>query len=549
MKQPLLVRSAAARAPSLPTPWADHSAPRALSLAARLLPWAALGAILAGALFLRLFRLDGFTSFYPDTYGQLRAADNLVSGQFPITYLYPPGIAVFLAPVFAFLPRTILTLQATILVAGTALVVLAYAATLATTGDRRAAFFHAAAVALGATFVFHSRVALFDVINTLLIAVALLLAPVVVRRGSAVLLAYGLLVFVTITVRYTNPVILPALFLASMRLETHPLSRRLLWGHLRSRTVITVGLVVLALSGAYVVTMYESLTRFSNPQAGSVIEFSHYLPRLAQYLQASFIGYGETLQWQNGLAAAAILPFAIVGARRLWMTNRSFAVPLFFLIITWAPVHAVYMIFWGRYAMPVFFFLLMLAALGVSVSLNRFRSLQHTWQRVGLAGLTALAVTFFVGQQLAQDITLLYQPPGAAQRSEAAYEDIRIVLRTLDGPDSALVSAQVLAVDKANPAMASYDLLRHSETYGINDDSIDRLLEYVRAQQADGKTVYYHYTGYEDKRSRLHKYEQGFDTYFSALQREFSVRELFRSSGHSQRLYALEPPISDASQK
>ncbi len=545
MNKPLLVRSSVAGAPPLEASW-HARAPQLLLLATRLLPWASLAVIVGGGLFLRLYRLDGFTSFYPDTYGQLRAADNLVSGQFPITYLYPPGIAVFMAPVFAFLPRTILTLQATILVAGTALVVLAYAATLAATGDRRAAFFHAAAVAFGATFVFHSRVALFDVINTLLIAASLLLAPVAVRRGSAVLFAYGLLVFVTITVRYTNPVILPALFLASMRLEARPLSWRLLWGHLRSRPVITVGLVVLALSGAYVVTMYESLARFGNPQAGSVIDFTHYLPRLARYVQASFIGYGETFQWQNGLAAAVILPFTVIGARRLWMTNRSFAVPLFCLIIAWVPVHAVYMIFWGRYAMPVFFFVLMLAALGVSVSLSRFRTLQHPWQRVGFAGLMAVTVTFFVSQQLAQDIALLYQPPGAAQRSEAAYGDIRAVLRTVDGPDSVLVSSQVLAVDKANPAMTPFDLLRHSETYGINDDSINRLLEYVRVQQADGKTVYYHYTGYENARSRLHKYELGFDTYFSALQREFSVRELFRSSGHSQRLYALEPATSDA---
>ncbi len=548
MKDSLLTRSTIAGTPPIELTWLAR-APQFVSLAARLLPWASLAAIVGLGLFLRLYRLDGFTSFYPDTYGQLAAADNLVSGQFPITYLYPPGIAVFLAPVFAFLPRTILTLQATIFVAGTALIVVAYAATLAATGDRRAALFHAAAVALGAAFVFHSRVGLFDAINTLLIAASLLLAPVAVRRGSAVLLAYGLLVFVTITVRYTNPVILPALFLASIRLDARPLSWRVLWSHLRSKPVITVGLVVLALFGAYVVTMHESLTRFSNPQAGSVIDFNHYLPRLAQYLQASFIGYGESFQWhpwRNGMAAAAILPFAIVGAHRLWMTNRSFAVPLFYLIIAWAPVNAVYMIFWSRYAMPVFFFLLMLAALGISVSLSRFRSLQHPWQRVGLAGIMAVTITFFVSQQLVHDITFLYRPPGAAQTREPAYEDIRAVLRTLDGPDSVLVSGQILAVDKANSAIAPYDLLRHSETYGINADSIDRLLEYVLAQQADGKTVYYHYTRYEDKRSRLDKYELGFDAYFGALQGDFSMQTLFRSNAHSQRLYALDPAAPDA---
>src|SRR3990170_8757516 len=118
--------------------------------AARLLPWACLGTIVAAALAVRLYHLDGLVTYYPDSYAQLRAVDNLLSGHFPTSYLYPPGVALFLAPAFAVLPNTLVTMQATILVAGIALVLLAYGAGLATTGDRRAAPLLPPAGALGA---------------------------------------------------------------------------------------------------------------------------------------------------------------------------------------------------------------------------------------------------------------------------------------------------------------------------------------------------------------------------------------------------------------
>ena len=55
----------------------------------RLVPWVLLGGIVAGALFFRLYGMGSVISYYPDTYGQLRAVDNLLSGLFPISYHYP----------------------------------------------------------------------------------------------------------------------------------------------------------------------------------------------------------------------------------------------------------------------------------------------------------------------------------------------------------------------------------------------------------------------------------------------------------------------------
>ena len=533
-----------AAAPALRTPWGAAPSYRLLHLAARSLSWAPLGAILAGALFLRLYRLDGFVTFYPDTYGQLRGVENLLSAQFPISFYYPPGIALALAPVFAFLPHTLLTMQAAIMAAGLALIVLAYVFCRVTTGDRRAALFYAAAIALSVTFVFHSRVALFDVINTLLIALSLFLAPFVARRGLVVLLLYSLLIFAAVTVRYTNLILLPALFLASLELGSRPFSWRLVRDGLRSRATITVGLAVLALYAVYAGSALDSLVRFVNPQGDSVLDLGQYLPRLGQYLGAELLGYGGEFRWQDSLAAAGVLALAVIGASRLWRTDRGLLAPLVYLIIAWLLVHGLYFAFWSRYVMPAFFFVLLLAALGLSTSLEWLRGLPRLWQRAGAAGLLALAIVSFVGLQLRQDVAAIQQTQDTnASKSEAAYEEIRAVLRTLDGPSSVLVSSQALAVDRANPALAAYDLVRHSESYGINNDSIDRLLAYVRAQQADDKTVYYHYTPYEDARSRLRRYKLGFDAYFSALQGEFTLRELVRypSATPVQRLYVLEP--------
>ena len=532
-----------AAAPALRTPWAAAPSFRLLHLAARSLSWAPLGAILAGALFLRLYRLDGFVTFYPDTYGQLRGAENLLSAQFPISFFYPPGIALALAPVFAFLPQTLLTMQAAIVTAGMALIVLAYVICCVTTGDRRAGLFYAAAVALSVTFVFHSRVALFDVINTLLIALTLFLAPFVARRGPVVLLPYGLLVFAAVTVRYTNLILLPALFLASLELGSRSFSWRLVWDGLRSRATITVGLVVLALFGVYVATAFDSLVRFVNPQGDSVLDLGQYLPRLGQYLEAELLGYGREFRWQDGIAALGVLVLAVIGARRLWQTDRGLLVSVLYLIVAWLLVHGLYFAFWGRYVMPAFFFVLLLAALGLSTSLEWLRGRPRLWQRAGAAGLLTLAIASFAGLQLRQDVSAIQQNRGTpASKSEAAYEEIRAVLRTLNGASSVLLSSQALAVDTANPALTTYDVVRHSERYGINSNAIDELLAYVRAQQADGKTVYYHYTPYEDTGSRLHRYELGLDAYFSALQREFSFEELVRASERPHRLYVLEPP-------
>jgi hypothetical protein len=538
----------AVEAPALPGRAGTRSRVRP-AVGARVLSWAALASVVGVGLFLRLYRLDGFLTFYPDSYAQLRAVENLLAGHVPVSYFYPPGVAIFLAPTFAVFPDTLATMQGVVLFAGLALIVVAHAATLRLTGDRRAALLHATAVAIASIFVYHSRASLFDVINTLTIAAAFVLAPVIARRGTAWQVAYGVLLFVTITVRFTNPVILPALFLASLLAAGMPLSARGAFDHLRSRPVLTVGLVAGALYAAYLGTAFTTLVRFGNPSAGSVFDAAGYVPRLGRYVLAALTGQDEELSVEDGLLAPAVLVLALIGGRRLWETNRQAALPIAVLVALWLPVHATYNVFQARYAMPAFFFVLLLAAYGVSVCAESLRHASRPWQRVGLVGLLALSVALFLGRNVSQDIH--YLRVWAVQKGEngreTAYHELRDVLSGLDGPRSVLLSSQALAVDRANEAMVTYDLLEHSESYGINEDSIERLLAYTREQHALGKTVYYHYTEFEDVQSRFRKYELGFDAYFAALEREFAVEEIYQypSERRTQRLYAIEPASPD----
>jgi hypothetical protein len=123
---------------------------------------------------------------------------------------------------------------------------------------------------------------------------------------------------------------------------------------------------------------------------------------------------------------------------------------------------------------------------------------------------------------------------------------IRNELRRIDGEQSVVISSQALAIDRANASMTTYDLIPHSGRYGIDDDSVDRLAGYVREQEIAGKTVYYHYTEYEDVASNFLIYEKGYDAYFEGLLDDYRMREVASDDVRAQGLYRLEPRALDA---
>ncbi len=543
MKAPAWVEDARAHPSSLRAyelPWASQILARARAIAVGL----ALAALTA-ALLLRLYGLDGFITYYPDTYAQLRAVDNLLAGEFPISYIYPPGIATALAPVFLILPDTLAAMQVAVVLAGVALIGLAYIIGRAWTGERSVGVLFAIAVAFGAPFVFFSRVLWFDGINTLLIASALFLAPRVKACGTGSLVGYGALVFAAVTVRYTNAIILPAVFLATLSTSPDASLVTTIRRHLCSRFIVTLGTVIAVLYGAYVLSAWESLWRFSSPHAGSVVGLDGYAERAGRYIMASLTGSGTGLGTTDLFAALAVAALAAGGARRLWLRNRSVTLALVALLLLWGPSHAAYIVFDARYALPAFFFVLFLAAYSLAGATTCIRSLGKPVYRVTTVTFLSLGLAFFAGNQLAHDISyLLTWPDQIDQSREPAYEEIRAALRGLDGERTVVISSQALAIDRANPEISTYDLIPHSGRYGINEDSVYRLLDYVREQQADGKTVYYHYTEYEDVRSRFRIYELGFDAYFSAIQNMYEVTEIVSVKDRAQRLYELQPPAA-----
>jgi hypothetical protein len=491
----------------------------------------------AGALLLRMSRLDGFITYYPDTYAQLRAVDNLLAADFPISYIYPPGVALALAPLFAFLPDTLAAMQTAVLIAGLALIVVSFLFARAWTGDESTAWLLAVCVAFAAPFVFFSRVLWFDGINTLLIVLSLLLAPSMSRRPLPAQVAYSMLLFATVTVRYTNVIILPAVFIASMpdgTLSTGGVGR-----HLKSRVIIVSAATIAVLYGVYLVSAWDAVSRFSNGTSGSVLGMGGYVERLGQYVPAALLGYADQIDFRDAVAAVTVGALALGGALRLWQLSRQRTIAVLLAIALWLPIHALYIAFDDRYAMPAFFLVLFLAAYGLAGLPAWWRTLDRPWQRVGTVTGLAIGLAFFTGQHLAMDLSyLIVWPRQVEQSREPAYDVIREELRTLDGPSSVVISSQALAIDRNGVEV--YDLIPHSGSYGIDKDSLERLLDYVRTQQDEGMTVYYHYTEYEEVGSDFLIYEEGYDAYFEGVVDEFRMREVASADHRAQRLYRLE---------
>jgi hypothetical protein len=217
------------------------------------------------------------------------------------------------------------------------------------------------------------------------------------------------------------------------------------------------------------------------------------------------------------------------------------AAAVFLLLALWLPVHALYIVFDSRYAMPAFFFVLFLAALGLAGFPGWWRGLPRPWQRLTSATILAFGLAFFVGQHVAIDLAYqLAWPRQIEQSREPAYDVIRDELRDLDGPRTVVISSQALAVDRANEEAITYDLIPHSGRYGINEASVERLVAFVEEQEALGKVVYYHFTEYEEVASNFLIYELGYDAYFEGLAREYRMRELVSDDNRPQRLYRLE---------
>lgn len=182
---------------------------RAASVARSAAP---LGGVLVLALFLRLYTLR-VHAWVPDTYEQMTAAIRLTRLEFPLSRLYPPGVAVTLAPVFLVLPASIASLQAVVVAASLALVAICFIGAARATGDRVVATLAAGGAATAPLFIYGARIGLFDAINAMWLTLAFMLVPAMRQRSFLALAAYGALLALAMNIRATNVAYLPALLI------------------------------------------------------------------------------------------------------------------------------------------------------------------------------------------------------------------------------------------------------------------------------------------------------------------------------------------------
>lgn len=472
------------------------------------------------ALFLRTYRLS-LISINFDTYEQLTATRRLLSGEFPISRIYPPGIAIIMAAPMAIFPRTLLTMQAVIICCSVALVAVSYVATRKLTGDALAATLFGLAVACSPIMVYFSRVALFDVINTLCVAVAIFLVPALRGRPLAVFFLYGLFIAVILGIRATNVVLLPALAIywvdPGLR---RPILRAARHRLLAKEALVTAGAVM---AGSFVLVLISGSLR----QASSThIGLQHYAWRALLYELVSF----------SGLAILLVLPAAVLGAKRLWRRGASIAVVAAYVTVAWPLAHAPFPFFENRYMLPAIYFALFLACHGASAVLRR------PDQTLVMRAFVVAALLGFGGYQVGFDALMLQGwPDRSARGTETTYRELRPSVRQL-ADASLVISTHTRGVRDSNPRLRYLDLIDQSIPDGNNEANVTAVLAAIRDAQRDGRGVYYLYSDFEEDDRRFGLPGPGYDVYFSAVTNTFETTELFRASDEKFRIYSVGMP-------
>jgi len=492
--------------------------------AAGVLSWPAVrsAAVLAGivllALFLRTYRLEIMT--IGDTYEQLAATGKLLSADFPISKIYPAGVAVIMAAPMSVLPRTTATVEGIVLVCSVALVVTAYVATRKTTGDVIAATALSLAIACSPRMVFYARIEFFDAINALAIVLAVFVVPALRGRAVAVFIAYAAALAVIVSIRATNIVVLPAIIIYWIDPGRRwPASWD--WARALLRKEIIVAVATFVACSAVLALVASSVSQASNAPYSA----QGYPGRVAFYEIFVFSDY----------AAILVLPLAALGAVRLWKRNPTVVLVSVYIALAWPASHAVVPFFNDRYMLPAVYFGSFLAAHGASDAIRR---------SAGRAVLRATCVTIllgFVASQLAVDAYLLKGwPDRAATGYEAAFREMRPRIGGLrDG--SLIVTAQAGGLRYRDRHVEYLDLVNQSIPGGVNDRNIQTTLQSIRAAQNEGREVYYMYSDIEDGA----KSERGLNyySYFTAVEGKFSMTEIYRAVSMDKfRLYRVGAP-------
>jgi hypothetical protein len=481
-------------------------------------------AIVLLALFLRVFRLE-LQAWTPDTYEQMNAAHRLVSGQFPISTFYPPGVAVVLAPAFVLFPNTLATQQAVVITSSLVLVVAMYLGAKHATSDPVAPVLAAFGAAAAPQIVYFSRDGFFDAMNAAGIVSLILVVPWLRGRSLPVFAIYGVLLAIAISIRATNPAYLPALVIYWADVGRKDLSPARIW-----RASFRVELL---LAGACMIAAYVAFASLSGGVLGNGASAA-----TLEYAGKNVVFYAIT-EFGGPLGLPFIAPLAIVGATYLWRHNCTLLLVSVYMLTIFPLAHVPLPFANTRYMLPSVAFALLLAAYAPAAVIEATRrqpiATRTGWRVLG-AGFLLLAGAYFVATDVQ---TLAKWPATAAKSDEAAYRQLRPVIAAL--PDDALVvSGGTRGVRDSNSRIEYLDLIDYSLTSDNGPQRVEQIMQRIQRELDGGRPVYYMYTSVEGINITFTASGPGYQPYFDAAEQRFRMTETFATNLKFFKLYKID---------
>jgi hypothetical protein len=477
--------------------------------------WIFVGVLVITAAVLRLYDLDAY-GWVPDHYERLADARRIVSGELPDSRVYPQGASLIFALPIA-ISDSLITTQVVVALFGVAMVPLAYWGGMRLLKDQTAALLLAVIVALDPLQIWAARTGFIDTIVASLIILLIFTLPLMKGRGVAAFMAYGLLVGLLVLIRPTNAIVIPPLifyWLAISRTGWNPVQvgRSLLTRPILAASVAFAAFVAVAVAtGNWLFGGYSS----------DMLTLDYVAVNLVKTVAASFRGI---------LGLALIAPAMVVGARRLWKSDRPFLATVAFFCVLWAVVHAPFSFFNDRYMLPITFFVLMLASLGwVSMLARTTPRLITPARAFGMYTAATLVLAFGVA-----GAEKVFSWPDEAALSDAGMaEQIRPQLQDL-APGALVVSVVTDAVERDNSHLDYLDLFALASLELDKEIGAGTVNDIVAGALAECRPVYYLQSRYEQPAQLYGGIWDGFRTYFEAVGRDFAMTTVWRSERHPE---------------
>lgn len=477
------------------------------------------------ALLLRVINMQ-LQAWTPDTYEQMTAAHRLVAGDFPISTFYPPGVAITLAPAFVFFPQTLATQQAVIIASALVLVATVYVATRHATPDRTAPVMAALMVATMPQFVYFSRDGFFDVMNAAWIVGAILVVPWLRGRSLPLFFIYGAMLAVAVTIRSSNPALLPVLVIYWVDVGRAGFGPRTIWRAAFRRELLAAGgamLLTLLLLGYIGGTL-------AHAAAQAPLTLDHAGNNIAFYAIAEFGG---------PLGAPMVVILAALGTTYLWSRNRTLVYVCLYMLTAFPLAHVPLPFANNRYMLPSLVFALLLAAYAPAAVMS-MTARQSPAARAGWRGLAAALMLVFGLYVVASDTTMLVNWPNNASLSdEAGYRQLRPAIAALPS-GSLVVSGGTRGVRDTNARIEYLDLIDFSLAASNDQAHVDAVMQRIDQALAAGRPVYYLYTSVEGINITFTTSGPGYQPYFDAAAARFRLTDAVDTTLKFFTLYRID---------